>query len=285
MIHVLYHANCADGFLSRVIAQRKLGFSVSYQAVQYKQPVPKTVLDDLDAEVYILDFSYPREIMERLKSKAKKVVCLDHHKTAQAALEGLDYCKFDMAKSGAMLTWEHFNPDQPAPLLVQYVQDRDLGKPWSDPEHAMPASLQVHAGLFRAHPRTYDCWSSWLDATDLSRLILKGEIITGVDDQINQVIASTPIWIEIDGHVVPAAQIGYEYVSDACAAMLASYPAAPFAVAWFISGERGEVTYSLRARKDGFDVSALAKKFGGGGHSAAAGFTSVQPPQFAHTLS
>lgn len=38
--------------------------------------------------------------------------------------------------------------------------------------------------------------------------------------------------------------------------------------------ESGKFQYSLRSRGD-FDVSAIAKKFGGGGHKNAAGFNVV----------
>jgi len=33
------------------------------------------------------------------------VVVLDHHQTAQKALEGLNFAHFDMTKSGAVLAW------------------------------------------------------------------------------------------------------------------------------------------------------------------------------------
>lgn len=295
MIHVLYHNNCADGFLARVIAQRKLGFAVKFHAVQYKEPVPAAVRGFPDNEIYILDFSYPRHEMEYLAKHARKLVCLDHHATAQKELEGLDFCTFDMNKSGAMLAWEHFNPGVPAPLIVRYVQDRDLGKPWSDPEHSMGGSLDVHAGLFRATPRTYEAWSAVLDNQSLTPLMSIGSAITSRDEHLCREIARNPLWLDIAGHRVPAAQISHEYISDACNAMLVAHPDAPFACAWFVSSSNGQVTYSLRSRapvmekgengqlvcvKPSFDVSALAKSLGGGGHPQAAGFSSDEAPQF-----
>ncbi len=280
MIHILYHNNCADGFLARVIAQRKLGFAAKFHPVQYKEPVPPSVLDDLNAEVFILDFSYPRHEMERIKRKAQRVVCLDHHATAQKELEGLAFCTFDMTKSGAMLAWEYFNPGQKAPDIVEYVQYRDLGKAWTSPGHTAGVSLDIHAGLFRASPRTYDQWSRWLDTNDLHELAHSGSRIRLADEAIIETIASIPLWIKVAGHEVPAAQISHEFISDACNAMLVKYPDAPFAVAWFVSSSNGLVTYSLRSREGGFDVSALAKELGGGGHPQAAGFSSDQPPVF-----
>lgn len=282
MIHVLYHANCADGFLARVIAQRKLGFSVKYHAVDYKEPVPINLHEYRDAEVFILDFSYPRSVMEQLASKAKRVVCLDHHKTAQKELEGLDFCTFDLTKSGAMLAWEHFNPGQKAPPLVEYIQNRDLGFPWSDPARALPQCLEINAALFRATPRTYEAWGEWLDSRDLCELSDVGTKMLNLDRRICATVAQSPIWIELDGHHVPAAQLPFEYISSAGNAMLNAHPQAPFAVCWTVDPPTGKVLYSLRSRKGegGFDVSALAKQFGGGGHPQAAGFESMEGPIF-----
>lgn len=47
----------------------------------------------------------------------------------------------------------------------------------------------------------------------------------------------------------------------------------------YMTLDDGLLAYSLRARADDFDVSVVAKEFGGGGHKAAAGFKS--PARFA----
>jgi c-di-AMP phosphodiesterase-like protein len=46
--------------------------------------------------------------------------------------------------------------------------------------------------------------------------------------------------------------------------------------ACYFEAEGGRYQYSLRSRGD-FDVSAIARQFGGGGHKAAAGFSVDQP--------
>jgi len=40
-----------------------------------------------------------------------------------------------------------------------------------------------------------------------------------------------------------------------------------------IKQDRGHIKGSLRTRRDDVDLSEIAKKFGGGGHPKAAGFT------------
>jgi len=96
---VLFHASCADGFCAAWICH-KIYPDAEYVAVQYGQEPP----DVKDREVLILDFSYPRKQLLAMRSAAKNLEVLDHHKTAAADLEGLDFCMFDMSKSGARLT-------------------------------------------------------------------------------------------------------------------------------------------------------------------------------------
>ena len=66
--------------------------------------------------VVMVDFSYPREVIERLAPRPVSGF-LDHHVTAQAALAGLPYAYFDMKKSGAVLAWEWAHPE-PAPVVA-----------------------------------------------------------------------------------------------------------------------------------------------------------------------
>ena len=46
-------------------------------------------------------------------------------------------------------------------------------------------------------------------------------------------------------------------------------------LAWECKADKGDtwkMACELRSMQDGFDVSLIAKRFGGGGHKAAAGF-------------
>jgi hypothetical protein len=63
--------------------------------------------------------------------------------------------------------------------------------------------------------------------------------------------------------------------------LCAAHPRRPFAAMFSVlapdrPGEPEGRVYSLRSR-NGFDVSAVAKSMGGGGHRAAAGFTVREP--------
>lgn len=119
--YVLYHAD-SDGRFAGYCAWKALqgmypDEHVHFHEVQYGQPLPIS-LEHLNAKdvVYILDFSYSREVLEQIAAKAGRLVVLDHHKSAQKELADLPYAFFDQSKSGALLAWEHFFPGERPPF-------------------------------------------------------------------------------------------------------------------------------------------------------------------------
>ena len=96
-----------------------------------------------------------------MRQRASSLRVIDHHRTAEEELRGLDYAIFDNRKSGAVLSWEFFHPGKPVPEILRYVMDRDL---WL---HELPRSREVFAGL-SSYPMDFAVWSS-LDAGDARR--------------------------------------------------------------------------------------------------------------------
>jgi hypothetical protein len=280
---VIYHANCPDGFAAAFVAALFFGDDVektgpvSFVPASYGDAVPG-MPDGCD--VFILDFSYSREVLMEL-SKRCMVRVLDHHGTAQKALEGLEFATFDMRKSGAVLTWEYFYPGVSVPELLLYVQDRDLWQ-WQ-----LPNSKAINAALWRGTPRVFGCWKDLLYLWDKGvttakeRLIQAGEAIAFSDDLMVQNLCRAPAWVRVLFYKVPAvnsavlqSEIGHQLLID--------HPHAPFALIWWIMDD-GEPTFSLRSREGDFDVSKVAGLFGGGGHKAAAGFRRKRMFEFVTT--
>lgn len=272
---VLYHANCADGFGAAWAAWRKLGENAVYVPVQYGKPYPSEI-DGGVREVYILDFSYPADVLERLSASLNCLVILDHHKTAAAELAkfkgpniGAKYgIWFNQEKSGAVMAWEYFHPGEPVPRLLEYVQDRDL---WT---WKLPLSKEVSAAL-ATYPHDFRKWSCLLHAAEDGSLAREGASVLRFQAQ------------QVERHVARAALRAFRgypgvpvvnattLMSEIGEALCAKYPDAPFAATYFIT-EKGERVWSLRSR-NGFDVGAVAQSRGGGGHQAAAGFTEPPP--------
>ena len=291
--YVLYHAQCNDGFGAAFAAWLALGHEAEYRAVQYGQPAPKM---ESGSKVMILDFSYSRNTLEELRRQHNSILVLDHHQTAKEQLEGLPYCRFEADKSGAVMAWEHFFPNEPVPVFMQYLQDRDLWR-W-----ALNGSREINAAI-ASYPHEFEVWERisglWrkqrfgtVQTEALCELEKQGEVCLRLVAQYVDRVLSKHHCARLDTryrlatpepreriqerdlppevHYVPAANSGL-LQSEVCETLLKQYEQAPFA-ACYCRVEDGSTVWSLRSRAD-FDCSAVAKVFGGGGHRQAAGFT------------
>jgi len=257
----IYHKNCQDGFVAALAVWMKYG-DIRFIEAQYGDKAP-SVKDD---SVIIVDFSYPRDVLEKMKAEAAEMVVIDHHKTAQADLAGLDYCIFNMEKSGAVLTWEYLFPDKEIPKLFLYAQDRDLWK-WE-----MPHSREVSAAL-RIQPKDFERWRHFCNVSVLDRLIPEGQAILAYQNQcVDSIAKSNEIpEIKINGYSVPI--INCTHLLSETIGRLAV--GKPFAIGYFDTKDKR--IFSLRSAPDGVDVAEIAKQHGGGGHKHAAGFTRPKP--------
>lgn len=266
---VLYHANCWDGFCAAWAARNALG-DIEAVPVLYGQPPP----DVGNREVYILDFSYPRAVMDSIAARSIKLTVLDHHKTAAEALDG--FCGpdgdavviFDMNKSGGRLTWEFFHPDitdSRVPWLVEYTEDRDLWR------HALVWSREVNAAL-RSYPLDFGVWDE-LAKRPVSTLLLEGEAIRRIEQQMVQQHVKNARLTSFDGtHTIPVVNATVLF-SEIAGELAKGFP---FGACYFDRAD-GKRQWSLRSDDLGLDVSEIAKAHGGGGHVHAAGFEEVIP--------
>jgi uncharacterized protein len=250
---VLYHANCWDGFCAAWVLRRELG-DIEARPAQYGQNPP----DVTGRQVYVVDFSYPRAQMIRMHDAADSLVVIDHHKTAEEELAGLDFCTFDMDHSGGRLTWDLLcssGPnDPPRPWLVDYTEDRDL---WL---HKLPDSEAINAAL-RSFPLDFELWDSFADVSP-STMAIPGFAILRRENQIKN---ARPV--EFDGHA--GLCVNATVLFSSIAGRLAA--GRPFGACWFMRSD-GKRQWSLRSDDAGVDVAEIAKARGGGGHVHASGF-------------
>jgi oligoribonuclease NrnB/cAMP/cGMP phosphodiesterase (DHH superfamily) len=259
---VIYHGECWDGHCAAWLMHHFSGLDLDYHPAQYGEPPP----DVTGRDVWVLDFSYPRTVLEEMARTAQGIGVFDHHKTAQTDLEGLPYVTFDMDLSGAQLTWEWLRPASitggpapEAPWLVRYTADRDLWR-W-----ALPDSKEVNAAL-RSYPLDFAVWDRLWAEESPETLKRDGAAILRAEEVTVQVHLARAREIEFDGHRVLS--VNATSLFSEIAGRLAEGRA--FGMCWF---ERDGVRqYSLRSREGGVDVSEIAKAHGGGGHMHAAGF-------------
>lgn len=265
MKYILYHSNCYDGFGAAYAAWKKFGDEAKYIPVSYGFAPP----DVSEAtEVYIVDFSYdPDTILDW--AETKKVVVLDHHKTAKEKLEPLvgqenPYVEFDMNRSGAKMAWEYFHSDKsgscPGNMLIEHISDRDLWK------FELDGTAKVHKALV-SYPMDFQLW----DQFDVEVLKNEGVICERMYSSLVDNITKSA-WIgEIDGYEVPMVNTSIAW-SEVGHKLVESYPEHLFVASFTVFDK--QIMWSLRSAD--FDVSAVAKKFGGGGHKNAAGFKTAR---------
>jgi uncharacterized protein len=249
---ILYHANCYDGFGSAYAAWKALGDSAQYIPVHTGERVAQLKVDIPDgSDVCIQDFAYSRAELLELSNRCK-VTVLDHHRTALNDLSGLSFAVFNVNKSGAMLAWEWWHPNKPIPELISYLQDRDLQ------QFQLPNSQEVHYAL--------------LDSLTVERLKEEGRVVTRFANQMVETICSHAIKREVCGYNnIPTVNTPI-LMLEVKARLCQLYPEAPF-TAYYFDREDGVRQWGLRANRPNFDVSEVAKRFGGGGHRLDAGFT------------
>jgi uncharacterized protein len=259
--YVLYHDPCQDGFAAAYVAWTVYGDEAEYVPVKYGNSPPAM---EEGSQVLIVDFSYPRDVLEEMAHRYYPLEVLDHHKTAQEDLEGLPYATFDMNRSGAVMTWDWFYPHTEPPKLLLYVQDRDLWK-WD-----LPDSKKFNAAI-ACYPKEFPVWAALVRNMELEprNLLTQGAAILQAQGRVIEGQCKEAQLQEIAGHMVPVVN-ATAHISEVGHELLERFPDCRFSAS-YRDTSGGLREWSLRSRGD-FDVSEVAKKFGGGGHASAAGF-------------
>lgn len=257
---IIYHGNCYDGFTAAWVARRALwnnGLDAELFPAKYGEPPPPV----MGRVVYVLDFSYPREVMEKMHAEAAFLLVLDHHKTAAEACAGLPFCVFDMERSGCRMAWDYFEPGTPPDWILR-IEDRDLWRfKYGD-------TKEVHAYV-AAQPMTEESWDR-IAQTPIAAIAAGGKAIREYIDTYCAKAAQEARVAYVGGHRAVVVNVPYQNASEMADVLLRDYEHVAFSAGYFQRADR-RWQFSLRSR-GGFDVSYIAKKFGGGGHLAAAGF-------------
>jgi oligoribonuclease NrnB/cAMP/cGMP phosphodiesterase (DHH superfamily) len=279
----IYHANCLDGFASAFILWKTLGPKVEFIPAFYgKEPC---YADLADNEVYIVDFSYPADIMAKICEQAHYVTVIDHHESAIRKLAGFSAenytAKFDITRAGTALTHEFFFHDREMHPILQMIANRDL---WN---FSIPGTKEICAAMWE-EDRTFERWDWILSRQPLAmqeKLFQTGSIILKMNARnIEGILRSGTR--QIPGSTIPICNMPYMYASEAGNILAQGHP---FSITYF--DRRDCRQYSLRVADGDFNVAKLAEMYGGGGHKKAAGFTvslsSVSdgvPLGFAHSI-
>jgi oligoribonuclease NrnB/cAMP/cGMP phosphodiesterase (DHH superfamily) len=259
---ILYHADCDDGFGAAYAAWLSLGDSAEYQPVYYGDQIATERLTG--RQVFILDFSFPPDVLGEMAQHAAKIVLLDHHKSAAEQWNNIEPATnvelhFDMDRSGAQMAWDYFHAGLVRPPLIDHIGDRDLWR------FALADTKAFCAGLSLI-PTSFSSWQA--AAAQPEVLINKGHTVLEVlQRQIDSALRKELRPVTLCGHhgLATNAISNTSEIGQAIAKRSGT-----FSLTFFIKGN--EAICSLRSIAP-FDVSVIATHFGGGGHAQASGFT------------
>lgn len=308
----IYHGNCADGFSAAWAVWKRFPDAQFHAGVYGQEPpdvkgkhvvlvdfcYKPDVLDKMtESATSILILDHHKSAVEAVMAEKMIGICppVDmfnkytgdltwerHLQNAyQDICEGIYkavvYTVFDMDRSGAMIAWQFFHPEKEIPQLIKHVQDRDLWK------FELGYTKEIQAAVF-SYPYDFETWD-WLmsyadDVDGHKSLVHQGRAITRKHEKdIAELLQVTMREMNIGGYLVWVSNLPYTMASDACHALCKTemYPkgsgelrTCPEFAASYYDTKDGRV-FSLRSIGD-FDVSAISKQYGGGGHKNAAGF-------------
>lgn len=268
---VIYHKNCADGMGSAFSIWYYYELNQIKRHPIYYPAIHNTHPPDVkDKNVLICDFSYKKNVLTNMIKEAKDLLVIDHHISAQKDLEEIDskYKVFDMDHSGAVLTWMHIFPEKEIPLLLRYIEDRDIWK------KKLP-NTDAFASFFYLLPFDFQVYKEYLnDEFLLNEINTKGiNYLTLNEHNVKQISKHTSLKFSRIGNKFYF--VGYVnsnvLKSDIGSNIFDVYPHVSFSVVYSVDDNRDNTTFSLRSRNEYDDVSQVATLLGGGGHRNASG--------------
>jgi len=265
--YIISHGSCPDGFGAAWSAWKLLGESAEYHFAGHEDVAP----DVVGKNVAILDFCYPKDILEEMAKKANRIIVLDHHIKNQEKVEGFSAPNveliFDMNRSGAMMAWEFFHEDKVRPWIIKYIQDRDLWK-WKLPQS------QEYLAAIDSYDWTFEIFEE-LSKKSLPTIILEGTHIIKyfnklVNESVRGATKGTLKTCEGDVKVWFVNNASKEFSSEIGHILAKKDKDRDVAAIWHYSNDNEGFRVSLRSVKT--NVADIAARFGGGGHAQAAGF-------------
>lgn len=263
------HHNDADGRASAAVVRRALGKSVTLHEMNHGDPIPWEAVEQA-SRIVMVDFSLPEPEMLSI-AEGRELIWIDHHISALRDLKDISSAwpgLRDSQQAACVLTWQYFFPDQPMPRAIILIGDRDAWH-WLEPETG-----PFDEGLYQqdTSPGNDALWGPLLDddRAVLERLVARGRVLREARlNNIRRQVDTYGFPVQFEGHsalainVRGSGDIG-EYVNSL------GYE---LAYCYIDNLQNGRLMTFVGLMSNSVDVSEIAKKFGGGGHHGAAGFS------------
>lgn len=264
---VIYHSNCSDGFAAMWCFWRYFKDNADYYPGRYQETPP----DVKDRDVYLVDFSYKRNVVLEMSKSARSITLIDHHASALNDLVGLSSI-IDMSYSsndnaGCVLAWNYVQKNfwkgsRTVPQMLLHIEDRDLWKFKLEDTRAVGAylfSLEMNLEVFTEA------------VTNFTECLERGKVLDAQHlKAANIILKQCSRYIELEGSRVLLVNTPMMFTSD-----IGNIAAKAEAIVFMYSDTANYREFSLRSSAENpnaVDVSKVAEYFGGGGHKHAAGF-------------
>ena len=288
---VFYHTD-NDGFLSAAIIYNFAtgGKDAEYFPCNYDGPLPYHAIEQ-DEEIWIVDYHIPPVAMENLlEEKTENVVWIDHHgtnidkyKDFPVQIIGIRDTKF----SGCLLTWLFVNGrtvedflaaekkgESWLPRAVRLVDDWDT---WGHGTQPSAEAKLFHAGTQAndTNPKG-EFWRQCMDVTErkVSTTMDEGAIVLGFKSKHAEAYCKSNLfYTAFEGcrcAVLNVGLAGRDWFNSIDQRNI------DILIAIIFNGDQW--TCTLYGNNKDIHVGELAKKYGGGGHPGAAGFSCKELP-------
>jgi len=267
---ICFHHNDEDGRASAAIIRHALGDELTLIEMDYDDlAIPWDVVARAQ-QVIVVDFSFPTQDMQNLAA-GRKFIWIDHHVSALTELGEVSRDwpgSRDLSEAACVLTWKYFFPGQPVPRAITLIGDRDVWR-WAEADTgAFTESLHVR-------DTRADNDALWVPLLKEDPVIMKNILDEGQRlreirlAEIKERVDRRGFEVEFEGHrtlVINAPgngdlgqrgrDLGYEIV-----------------YCYEDQMQRDTLTTNVTLFSRQADVSVIARRHGGGGHTNAAGFS------------
>ncbi|HEY0010725.1 MAG TPA: hypothetical protein VGB97_02300 [Candidatus Paceibacterota bacterium] len=260
---ILYHGGCPDGFGGAYAAWKKFGDQAEYIPLHRGVPAP----DAIDGnDVYLIDFTYTRDVMDDILARAASVIVLDHHEGVQDVVEAMPEYVYDSARSGATIAWGYFHPGVPVPKLLSYVEDDDIYR------FTFPETKPLLTYLI-IQPLDFVVWDEIArkleDPTEGAIILEKAAAYREYFEHLAEQAVEKANLVSFEGEEIYFANSHPHKTMKSLIGNLLAKKKGPFALV--VSAHPNG--YGVSIRGDGtVNVAKIAEKYGGNGHPNSAGF-------------
>jgi hypothetical protein len=287
----IYHNRDLDGFCSGAIVKRRYPDAVMI-GFDYGQSLPE--LPEGEA-IVMIDVSLPMPEMYRLAARSGwNMVWIDHHKSAieqykqfllpppnplkegetEQPCEPFLTAVLDERHAACEIAWKHLFPGERVPdvveLLGKYDTWTDFGTgEWNDLIYPFQFGMRIRCNSVETFPT--NMFMPFGPHGLIAGIASEGRLVLKYQAQYSELICRASAF-EMDFE-------GYRCIClNACGLNSETFKSVydegkhDIMLLFYSNGKKK--TVSLYTKKN-IDVSAIAKKYGGGGHKQAAGFTIV----------